>query len=289
MGQTLRCIFHQASRDCLDEAKSDLMVHESENSLLLGLLNGLVDGRFVPNALLYMSVTDGVNYRGHALRTDLNTPLDLSPMSTKAVDCIADALHRRAETVAKVVGPREACHHFAARWTQLSGLGISKTMEQGIYELRHVQMPHLDGGQLRLATESDDETLISFLRRFFEETGAPETVASDRAKHILTRDRPKQNVFVWEDRWNRPVSMAARVRDTDNGASISYVYTPPLYRRQGHGGRVVACLSKRLLDGGKRMCNLYTDLANPTSNGIYQKVGYSLIARSAEITFDAGV
>ena len=66
MGQTLRCIFHQAARDCLDEAKSDLMVHESENSLLLGLLSGLVDGRFVPNAPLYMSVTDGVNYRGHA-------------------------------------------------------------------------------------------------------------------------------------------------------------------------------------------------------------------------------
>jgi predicted GNAT family acetyltransferase len=36
----------------------------------------------------------------------------------------------------------------------------------------------------------------------------------------------------------------------------------------------VACLSQSQLDAGKRFCVLYTDLANPTSNRIYTRLGY---------------
>ena len=37
---------------------------------------------------------------------------------------------------------------------------------------------------------------------------------------------------------------------------------------------MVAALSQKELDGGARFCVLYTDLRNPTSNGIYPRVGY---------------
>jgi hypothetical protein len=36
----------------------------------------------------------------------------------------------------------------------------------------------------------------------------------------------------------------------------------------------VAALTQRVLDSGKRFCCLYTDLTNPTSNSIYQRIGY---------------
>ena len=38
-------------------------------------------------------------------------------------------------------------------------------------------------------------------------------------------------------------------------------------------------------DGGRRFCFLYTDLANPTSNAIYERIGYVRICDSAEIAF----
>ena len=49
---------------------------------------------------------------------------------------------------------------------------------------------------------------------------------------------------------------------------------PPERRRHGYASACVAALSERLLSEGRRFCFLYTDLANPTSNAIYQKIGY---------------
>jgi predicted GNAT family acetyltransferase len=47
----------------------------------------------------------------------------------------------------------------------------------------------------------------------------------------------------------------------------------------------VAELSRFLLERGHRACFLYTDLANPTSNAIHERIGYQRIADAAEIRF----
>ena len=57
------------------------------------------------------------------------------------------------------------------------------------------------------------------------------------------------------------------------------MYTPPELRGRGYATALTAELSQRLLDGrlfegGRRFCFLYTDLANPTSNAIYERIGY---------------
>jgi len=44
--------------------------------------------------------------------------------------------------------------------------------------------------------------------------------------------------------------------------------------RQGYASALVARLSQHLLDLGYQFINLFTDLQNPTSNAIYQKIGY---------------
>jgi len=40
------------------------------------------------------------------------------------------------------------------------------------------------------------------------------------------------------------------------------------------------------LDSGKRYCFLFADLANPTSNHIYQAIGYEPVADAADHRFD---
>ena len=70
------------------------------------------------------------------------------------------------------------------------------------------------------------------------------------------------------------VAMAGLERETARGIAISWVYTPAHLRRHGYATACVAALTQRMLDNGKSFCCLYTDLANPTSNSIYQKIGY---------------
>jgi predicted GNAT family acetyltransferase len=50
---------------------------------------------------------------------------------------------------------------------------------------------------------------------------------------------------------------------------------------------VVARLSQQILNDGKQFCTLYTDLANPTSNSIYQSIGYKKVADVVDINFES--
>jgi predicted GNAT family acetyltransferase len=63
------------------------------------------------------------------------------------------------------------------------------------------------------------------------------------------------------------------------------VYTPPELRGRGYASALTAALTGTLLDGGRRCCFLFTDLANPTSNRLYERIGYERVADVDEYTF----
>ena len=52
------------------------------------------------------------------------------------------------------------------------------------------------------------------------------------------------------------------------------------------GLALTAALTQQLLDGGRRFCFLFTDLANPTSNSIYQRIGYRPVSDVDLWSFD---
>jgi len=81
--------------------------------------------------------------------------------------------------------------------------------------------------------------------------------------------------------------MASRSRFVQSVCGISYVYTPPALRRQGYASSCVANVSQLVLDQGFTSCALYTDLANPISNSIYQQIGYRPVCDSVELSLDA--
>ena len=80
--------------------------------------------------------------------------------------------------------------------------------------------------------------------------------------------------------------MVAKSRPTTHGGCISLVYTPPNLRRRGYASACVAALSQHLLDTGWDFCCLFTDLANPTSNAIYQQIGYRPVCDVDMFQFD---
>ena len=72
--------------------------------------------------------------------------------------------------------------------------------------------------------------------------------------------------------------MAAWAGPTPNGVRVNFVYTPPGFRCRGYGSTLVASLSRHLLNSGRKFCCLFTDRANPTSNRIYQRIGYRFVS-----------
>ena len=67
----------------------------------------------------------------------------------------------------------------------------------------------------------------------------------------------------------------------DDGAVVGCGWmTPSRLRIRRRGGH-----DSNLLDAGRELCFLRTDLANPTSNSIYQRLGYRPVSDTLHIGF----
>ncbi|MEZ5093819.1 GNAT family N-acetyltransferase [Nocardioides sp.] len=62
---------------------------------------------------------------------------------------------------------------------------------------------------------------------------------------------------------------------------VGPVFTPREHRGRGYAAAAVALVSARLLEQGVRVC-LFTDQANPTSNALYERLGYRRVVDMAE-------
>lgn len=95
----------------------------------------------------------------------------------------------------------------------------------------------------------------------------------------------KGYIYLWQDGRGDFVSMAANHRESRNAGTIGWVFTPKDKRGQGYGSMVTHGVTREIFKKGKILANLYTDMNNPTSNSIYQKIGYRYIGESAHISF----
>jgi predicted GNAT family acetyltransferase len=196
---------------------------------------------------------------------------------------LVSAVAERWPGIPGVVGDPELADCFAARWCTWRGVSIKARMAERIYRLERVEEIALSTGRLRLAQARDAELVDQWGRAYHEEVhgaASAEEPAMDFRGKVGSKD-----VYVWED--PAPVSMAARARPTENGIRINGVYTPREQRCRGYATSCVAMLCRELLGAGYRFCTLYTDLANPTSNSIYQKIGFRAVCDSADNWFAA--
>jgi predicted GNAT family acetyltransferase len=164
-------------------------------------------------------------------------------------------------------------------------------MRQGVYALEQVELLQEVPGSARVATADDRELALRWWIAFADEVLHEGGPGRDRAEETLDHrlSSSQAGILLWEE-GGAPVSLAGWGGRTPNGIRIGPVYTPPELRGHGYATALTADLSQRLLDGrlfegGRRFCFLYTDLANPTSNAIYERIGYRRVAESAEIVF----
>jgi predicted GNAT family acetyltransferase len=193
----------------------------------------------------------------------------VSEMEKESLMALANALRVSHPNIPGVGGPKEPAKYFSHFWnlkTQKSPL-LEHSMR--IYQLEKVMSPSARPGKLQKAQEKDVEFLAEWLRQFHAEISVSEELD---IRNIVENYIREQRLFAWEDGGYR--AMAAYAGSTLNGVRLNMVYTPSEFRGKGYATSLVASLSQSLLDSGKKFCCLYTDLLNPTSNSIYQKIGY---------------
>jgi hypothetical protein len=270
---------------------------EVANGLKLGICLRLQQDPNAYKAAPYLAMVEAE--RGLALAAQMTPPHNLllySPerprgslrparSEAEAFDALAADLITGGWPVPGVMGRPELTDGFARAYAAQTGKRYRLGMSHRIYRLTHVSLPQGVPGWLRQARPEEAPLIAQWLEAFQVEANAP---MSAQPQEWAEERIAQGHVYVWDDgaeRLCRPASMAARTRRTAHGATVSAVYTPPEFRRRGYASACVAGLSQLLLDAGFQFCTLYTDLANPISNHIYQEIGYRPVCDTNEMIF----
>lgn len=249
----------------------------------------VLSGKSHYDAYRWWIVTDNGTVVGVAMRPSPFN-LVLGPMSHEAAACLGHAIVREDDDVPGVIGSRDVVAAFLKGYRDTRSPGSQRPIHDErndlIYELGELLVPDVEG-LARGARNSEVESLAQMYVDFtVEAVLAPLSLAD--ARRTVTKSVEDGSLFCWvvED---TVVSIAAHAPTVATGSHvigrIGPVYTPPPFRRHGFGGAVTAHVSRQLLNRGARVM-LFTNAANPTSNSIYQAMGYRLIDEMVEVRLE---
>jgi hypothetical protein len=265
----------------LEAASPLLLADEARHNLILGIAGTLRahPSRFQEYGLWL--VEEGSATVGAALRTPPHKLVLARPREDSALEALAAAIN---DELPGVVAAIPEVDTFADAWAAKTGAAPRKARAEGVFALERVRAAPDVAGRMRDADATDRPLLIDWFTAFADEALGEDAAAEDPARVIDHRLTAREaGVVLWED--EQIVSLAAFGNPTPNGIRIGPVYTPPEHRRRGYASALVAELSERLL-AKRRFCFLFTDLANPTANRVYEQIGYRRVCEAAEIVFE---
>ena len=275
----LRIATYDNAGGFLNQAQVALEQDEEENHLILGICRRMRDhsDQITTKPFLATIQADGED----VLAVMMTPPFPLVLARTGSTNLevyqvLVDHLQREGWQVSEINGPEYLSTEFADLWAAKTGLRKQVGRRQRLYTLTQVEFPRGVSGELRKAT-SDDLTLVQTWGQAFRmELNSEMGLDNNQFGRVFRSRVAAGHVYLWDD--DGPVSMAMENRPSRNGVAVSYVYTPPQKRRRGYASACVAALSHKLLADGYTFCALYTDTHNPTSNHIYQQVGYQPVS-----------
>ncbi len=277
--QELNIKFHPNLSEYYEYVFPFLLKHEAENNLLIGILNTLkndIHSYSKEDSPVFISLESNNELELVSIRTPPFNQLISFTNNLRTIDILVKELNKKNMEIPGVLGFKEGALRFAQLWGELNNLRFILETHERIYRLENVNANTLGDNKFEIAAIDDKEIILSMMKAFLFEA-LPE--GSKEAEHIESSQRrmaqaiKDQMVHVLKVE-GKIVSMAKRAHVTPNGQIVNAVYTPPKERRKGYATECVARLSKKILSEGKKYCFLFTDLANPTSNKIYQTIGY---------------
>ncbi|MFI1765386.1 GNAT family N-acetyltransferase [Streptomyces sp. NPDC020800] len=203
-------------------------------------------------------------------------PVHLTPLGAREAEALAARLAKLGHPVTGVSGERDAAAAFAAAWQRRTGTAGRIHKNQRLYRLAELSVPRpVPEGRARVAGPADRDLLVRWKTSFMADVGEPLNQdpggwADARIGH--------GGVTLWETPDGTPVSMAGVTPEAAGQVRVAPVYTPADRRGRGYAGAVTAEVSRAARDSGTAEVLLFTDLANPTSNGLYRRIGYRGVA-----------
>ena len=213
-------------------------------------------------------------------------PLFVLPMPEDAAVELARVLHARGEEVGGANGALPSVRTVVDETARRTGGEITVRMHTRLFELRRMRPTARPAGALRPATEADLDVALAWFQAFHAEADEQagrsaghegEAVSEEQVTRRLRAGR----LFLWEVDGER-VHLTGRNEPAYGAVRLGPVYTPREHRGRGYARATVAELSRRILDDGDRPC-LFTDQANPVSNGVYERIGYEPVVDMANL------
>jgi predicted GNAT family acetyltransferase len=210
-------------------------------------------------------------------------PVLLTRLPANSAGDLAEVLAGHGRLLPGVNGERGDAETFAAAWSGLTGAGWQEFRRSRLFELGQLMPPDpAPRGAARVATAADADLLKSWLAAFREELddlgGPGPGMVEDRISHC--------GLTLWES-GGAAVSLAGCSRPAEGVVRVGPVYTPPEHRGLGYGGAVTAAVSRAARDAGAAHVVLFTDLANPTSNALYRRLGYRPVEDRVVLEFQS--
>lgn len=284
-GREMDVLFDDDIKTFLEHAGPFLLADEAANNLMVALCRDIQNGRYSDRAPLLVRVNDESQLVTTALQTP---PYDLL-LSRCGDDEVWRALPRalvaRGVSIPGVLGPSREAERFARAWAEQTGVTFTLRRGSRVFEVMRVRWPEPVSGEMIMALDAHRPLVQDWTEAFREEAVPNDMIPLDRMLAGADKRIDDGDCFLWIAR-DEPVSMACLVGRTPHGRRLSYVYTPPHRRRTGFAGALVANLTQRVLDDGCDFCFLFTDLSNPTSNRLYENIGYERVADCQQFVFE---
>lgn len=227
----------------------------------------------------WMRVLDGPDLVGVATLTPPRDVL-LSNMPEAAATVLAE--HLASSPIPGVNGPAVVADAFVKRYASLTGRDAEIGLDMGLFRLDELVEPRPVEGSLREAGPDDRDLLVDWSAAFAKDV-APHQASGDHEEFVDARLSAGGLLWLWED--PEPVCLVGVAQPSARVARVAPVYTPPRRRGRGYASAAVAAVCRDAFEGGAVALILYTDLANPVSNRVYQRLGFYRVGDAREWVF----
>ncbi|MFA5309047.1 MAG: hypothetical protein WC370_06125 [Dehalococcoidales bacterium] len=242
--------YYRDASEFIKHAGEFLAVDEARYGLVLGIAKAVVVNpyQYAGQAPWFCSIGKENDIYAVAMRTP---PYNLivarfSGDPQVIAEKLMLAVAAQFTTIPGVVGDKELGDAFADLWCEKHGVTIKDKTAQRVYRLDKVNNVPVSPGRFRPATMAEKNLVARWHHAFNIDCFGPDkNVPETDVTPVIERGW----VFFWED--GKPVSMALKTRPTDEGMTVSGVYTPPELRGKGYATSCVAELSRNILQSGK--------------------------------------
>ncbi|MER6110193.1 GNAT family N-acetyltransferase [Streptomyces hirsutus] len=210
--------------------------------------------------------------------------LGLSPLTPEEADSLAAHLAALGHSLSRVNADHGTATVFAEAWQRHTGATPElRDTRLRLYRLGTLTPPEpLPAGRGRVLGEQDLDQVMFWCGEFAKAVGENVSISDDTWAGTRFADK---RYTLWETPDGTPVSIAGMNPLIGGQIQVDIVYTPAHLRGHGYAGAVTAEVSRAALAAGAREVVLFADLSNPTSNALYQRLGYRTLTDWAGYDF----